>query len=333
MAADSAPAGDEPSTGIDRDGLAPPDTSLPPWPGAMETYAGLRLHVRRTPGPPDQAPDEASAATPAVFVHGLGGSASNWTDLAGLLAPRMSGVALDLPGFGRSEPPPGGAYSMAASADVVTALLERTGPAHLFGNSMGGAVAITVAARRPELVRTLTLISPAVPDLRPNPRRVADARLPLAYVPVLGPVVRRRLEAESPLDRARALVQLCFAEPDLVPQNRLEQAVAEAQERGGQAWAAEALGRSFSALLSSWVTLPSRSLWADAQRITAPTLVIWGAQDKLVDVGRGPRLVARLARGRLLVLNRVGHVAQMERPVAVARAVVQMLEAVEHGEW
>jgi pimeloyl-ACP methyl ester carboxylesterase len=48
---------------------------------------------------------------------------------------------------------------------------------HLVGNSFGGAVALTVAARRPELVRTLTLVSPAMPDLRPDPRRVSDPRL------------------------------------------------------------------------------------------------------------------------------------------------------------
>ncbi len=314
-----------PPSPTDRHGLAPLDPLQPPWPGAVEELAGLDVHVRRTPGP--------EGATPAVYVHGLGGSASNWTDLAGLLSARAPGIAPDLPGFGRSAPPPGGRYSLDASAEVVTALLEQTGPVHLVGNSMGGAVAILVAARRPELVRTLTLISPAVPDLRPDLRRIADPRLPLTYLPVVGPVVRRQLQATSPHERARALVRLCFAEPDRVPPHRLQQAVDEARERSEQAWSAQALGRSFSALVSSWVTLPARSLWSAAGRVEAPTLVVWGTQDRLVDVNRAPRLLARLRRGRLLVLNRVGHVAQMEAPVPVARAVVELLEAVEAGEW
>ena len=316
-----------PTTGVttDPDGLAPLDLQQEPWPGHHEVLAGHEVHVRRTPGP--------DGVTPAVFVHGLGGSASNWTDLAGLLAPLAPGLALDLPGFGRSAPPPHGRYSLTGSADAVTALLETTGPAHLFGNSMGGAVSILVAARRPELVRTLTLISPAVPDLRPDPRRISDPRLPLAYFPVVGGFFRRRLQSSTPRERAEALVRLCFAEPDLVPEHRIAQAVAEAQERGGQSWAADALGRSFSALLQSWLVLPARSLWTEAAKVSAPTLVVWGAQDKLVSVDRGPRLVTTLPRGRLLVLNRVGHVAQMEQPVTVARAVVSMMRAVELGEW
>ncbi len=309
----------------DPDGLAPLDLQQAPWPGANEVLAGQQVHVRRTPGP--------AGATPAVFVHGLGGSASNWTDLAGLLSPLAPGIALDLPGFGRSAPPAHGRYSLTGSAEVVVALLEQTGPAHLFGNSMGGAVSILVAARRPDLVRTLTLVSPAVPDLRPDPRRISDPRLPLAYLPVVGGFFRRRLQASTPRERAQALVRLCFAEPDLVPEHRIEQAVSEAQERGGQSWAADALGRSFGALLQSWLALPARSLWAEAARVQAPTLVVWGAQDRLVSVDRGPRLVSTLPRGRLLVLNRVGHVAQMEQPLTVARAVVAMLRSVELREW
>lgn len=309
----------------DPDGLAPLDLQRPPWPGHQEVLAGQEVHVRRTPGP--------AGAVPAVFVHGLGGSASNWTDLAGLLSPLRPGVALDLPGFGRSAPPAHGRYSLTGSADVVVALLEQTGPAHVFGNSMGGAVSILVAARRPELVRTLTLVSPAVPDLRPDPRRVSDPRLPLAYLPVVGGFFRRQLQASTPRERAEAMVRLCFGQPDLVPEQRIDQAVAEAQERGGQSWAAEALGRSFGALLQSWLTLPARSLWTEAARVTAPTLVVWGAQDKLVSVDRSLRLVTTLPRGRLLVLNGVGHVAQIEQPVTVARAVVSMLRAVELGEW
>jgi len=312
--------------GPDPDGLAPLDLTQQPWPGSTEVLGGRQVHLRRTPGPVD--------ATPAVFVHGLGGSASNWTDLAGLLAPRMAGVAVDLPGFGRSEPPSQGVYTVSGSAEVVVALLEQTGPAHLFGNSMGGAVCILVAAKRPDLVCTLTLVSPAVPDLRPDPRRFSDPRMPLAYLPVLGGYFRRQLQSATPQQRAEALIRLCFAVPDLVPEHRIEQAVAEAKERGSQSWAAEALGRSFGALLQSWLTLPGRrSLWVEAAAVSAPTLVVWGAQDRLVSVDRGPRLVSVLQRGRLLVLNRVGHVAQMEQPLTVARAAVAMHRAVQRGEW
>ena len=73
-------------------------------------------------------------------------------------------------GFGLSPPPDDGDYSMPAHVRAVVRLIESEGrvPVHLFGNSLGGAVATVVAARRPELVRTLTLVSPALPDFRQN---------------------------------------------------------------------------------------------------------------------------------------------------------------------
>ncbi len=115
-------------------------------------------------------------------MHGLGGSSKNWTDLAYLLAGRLDAEALDLPGFGHSGPAPN--YTIAALADRVIRWIEYSGrgPVHLFGNSLGGAVSVRVAGLRPDLVRTLTLISPAMPFL--DPRRSVQSRLvPLLLVP------------------------------------------------------------------------------------------------------------------------------------------------------
>src|SRR5919202_2166206 len=152
--------------------LAPLDPRQAPWPGGEVTSGGVTLHVRETPGPQD---------TPAVYVHGLSGSATNWTDLATLLSTRAGGTAVDLPGFGLSRPLASRDYSPAGHADALLCFLAGRGrPVHLLGNSFGGAVALTVAARRPELVRTLTLVSPAMPDLRPAPSRLGDPRMALA---------------------------------------------------------------------------------------------------------------------------------------------------------
>ena len=80
------------------DGVLPPDGAVPPpWPARRVLIDGAMLHVRDTPA---TAPD----AEPAVYVHGLGGSSQNWTDVAALLADRFDGQAVDLPGFGYSDP-------------------------------------------------------------------------------------------------------------------------------------------------------------------------------------------------------------------------------------
>ncbi len=301
------------------------DGSRTCWPGENIAIGAQQVHVRRTPGP--------AGVTPAVYLHGLGGSATNWTDLAGVLAPLMPGYAIDLPGFGLSEPPADGDYSLRACSRLVIAYLEQVGRAHLFGNSMGGAVALRVAARRPDLVETLTLVSPAVPDLRPDPRRVSDIRLPLAFLPFIGRRVRHQLANTPAEQRAEQMIRLCYADPDAVPETKIAAAVHEAGERRGQSWASVALAQSSRALVQAWVTRPGRSLWSIAARIQAPTLVIWGTQDRLVSVDRAPRVVSIIAHSRLVVFNRTGHVSQMEKPIAVGRAVAGMLSEVRAGEW
>jgi pimeloyl-ACP methyl ester carboxylesterase len=308
--------------------MPPHDSSIPPWPGRHLDVNGLTLHVRETPaGTPD--------APTAVYVHGLGGSATNWTDLAHQLAPQVSGIAVDLPGFGRSEPLPGYDFSLPSHAGAVAALIEHLdrGPVHLFGNSMGGAIALHLAATRPELVRSLVLISPAVPDLRPDVRRMSDPRLPLAFLPVVGERVRRSLAAVPPRERALQMLRLCFAVPAAVPDHRIEEAAREFVERTRQPWAGPALGRTTIGLFRAWLVPRSRSLWTLAPKVTAPALVVWGAQDRLVSVRKAPRTAQLLPRGRLLVLPRTGHCAQMERPVTVARATLGMWHAVDTNGW
>src|SRR5205823_9072707 len=99
-----------------------------------------------------------------------------------------------------------------------------------FGNSMGGAIAIVVAASRPDLVRTLTLVSPAVPDLRPRWRR-QDPVLPLMMLPGLRTALLRRLDKGSPEIRVRRMLRLCFPDPGSVPPESLTAAVAEIRYR------------------------------------------------------------------------------------------------------
>jgi pimeloyl-ACP methyl ester carboxylesterase len=305
----------------------PVDPHRRPWPGREATSGGVTLHVRETPGPDGTG----RGGCDAVYVHGLGGSALNWTDLAGLLGTRAAGTAVDLPGFGRTRPPAGFDFTPAAHADALLCYLAgRNEPVHLVGNSLGGAVALSVAARRPELVRTLTLVSPAMPDRRPDPRRMADVRLALALVPgPIGERARAGLAAVAPRARAEQVVRVCFGDPSVVPEHRLVEAAEEIVVRNGQEWAREAGERSARAMVASWWW--GVSPWAVAARVQAPTLVIWGDRDRLVSPRLAARTAATIPRARLLMLPGVGHVAQIEDPATVARAVAGLWDAVEKG--
>jgi pimeloyl-ACP methyl ester carboxylesterase len=304
------------------------DEHLPPWPGAVEESGGVRLHVRRTE--PELTPDGAPTA---VYVHGLGGSSTNWTDLGRLLAPWARGVAVDLPGFGLSEPEDGFDYSLRAHADRVARFVRGfgDGPVHVLGNSMGGAIAILLAARWPELVRSVTLVSPAVPDLRPSIKRLSDPRLALAYLPVIGTRARQQLIAMTPEQRVRQVIELCYHDPSRLPPHRLAEMVEEYRQRSGHAWAVTAMGRSTLGIVRDWVARGPRSLWRALEEITAPSLVVWGERDRVISARKAVRTVRALRRGRLLMLPDTGHVAQMEQPRRVAQATVELWREAEAG--
>src|SRR5688500_10889637 len=174
----------------DDSALVPDGNILPPWPARRVLVDGTMLHVRDTPA-------TSPTAEPAVYVHGLGGSSQNFTDVADLLAERFDGQAVDLPGFGYSDPWP--RYSIPAFAGWLTRFLEHggRGPVHLVTNSVGGAIGVRVAALRPDLVRTLTLISPAMPFL--DPRRTAQGRvLPLLALPCADRLAARYFARMTP---------------------------------------------------------------------------------------------------------------------------------------
>ena len=300
--------------------LAPLDDTVRAWPARTVEVDGLRINVRTTPS-------DDPAAEPALFVHGLGGSSHNWTDFAGVLRHQLAVEAIDLPGHGRSGPAK--RYSIERHAQVVIRYLELSGrgPVHLVGNSMSGAVCVVVAAKRPDLVRTLTLISPAVPDnrLRAFPLK-NDPRTALLVVPGVGEALTRYYNRRfTPEQRARATIALCFADPKRFPAERMREAVEESREREGMPWAISGMLRSMRGLATAQF-VKNRVGWATLRRITAPTLVLWGDADKLVAPDLAPYVAAAIPNSRLAVFEGVGHVAMMEVPERTARAMLAMIE-------
>jgi len=305
------------------------DIELPPldpnsrlWPDRGVRANGVDLCIRH-------AAALVEDAEPALLVHGLGGSALNWTDFAGQLRARLDVEMIDLPGHGYSGPPPRRDYSLTAHTRTVIAYLERStrGPVHLVGNSMGGAISLKVAADRPDLVRTLTLISPAVPDvrrLRAHPLK-ANPLMALLVLPGLGGAALRRIGRASAESRVRGTMRIVLADPSRYPEQRLAQDVAEAEDRTAMAWANEAMLRSTRALAVNQF-LRARPTWAAIRRVQAPTLVLWGDQDKLVAPDLAGFVAAAVADSRVLVLTDVGHTAMMEDPQTSARAFFGLVE-------
>jgi len=304
-----------------------PQEPIPHWPGELITLdRGHQVYVRSTP---------EKTGEPALFVHGLAGSSRNWTDLIDLLRPRLACAALDLPGFGDSPPRPDHRYSIAALAQTVEALIEKqadekqadekqANQVHLIASSLGGAVAVKLAATRPDLVKTLTLISPALPDPRPHLDQVHFAVISL---PGVGPRVLRKYDALPPRSRVADVIATCFADPARFPQQRFAAEVAELAQRDTLDHATAALIGTIRTLTADFFRKGRHTAWRDAARITAPTLVIYGSQDRVVDPRQAGRAARAFPNSKIVVLPRTGHLAHMEHPAQVAAEITAMLDA------
>jgi pimeloyl-ACP methyl ester carboxylesterase len=274
------------------------------------------LAVRHIPGP-----DGAEAV---LFVHGLGGSSLNWTDLM-FGFEELDCWAPDLHGFGASPPARDGDMSPAGHARALAELIEHLGigPVHLVGNSLGGAICLQLAGRRPELIRSLTLISPALPGFRATRGNV---HLPVIALPGVGErLVQKFQQQASAEQRVKATIDACFADPKRMAKHRWDEAVAETTRRDSLLYANDAFLRSLRGLLATYLDRGPQRPWKLAEQVQCPTLVIYGFKDPLVDPRAAHRITKHFKDAHVIVLRDSGHVSQMEHPERVERAMRKFL--------
>ncbi|MEU0780798.1 alpha/beta hydrolase [Streptomyces sp. NPDC006173] len=302
-------------------------STVTPRVGAVRVAEGERLRSVGLPGVTltvRSRPPARKGLPPALYVHGLGGSSQNWSALMSLLDGLVDGEALDLPGFGDSPPPDDGDYSVTGHARAVIRYLDASGrgPVHLFGNSLGGAVSTRVAAVRPDLVRTLTLVSPALPEIRAQRSAWPTALLALPGVAGLFTRLTREWSAER---RVRGVTALCYGDPTIVTPDGFRDAVEEMERRLALPYFWDAMARSARGIVNAYTLGGQHGLWRQAERVLAPTLLVYGGRDQLVGYRMAQRAARAFRDSRLLTLPDAGHVAMMEYPQTVATAFRELL--------
>ena len=262
-----------------------------------------------------------------VLVHGLGGSHANWLAVGAGLAAHARVLAPDLPGFGRT-PLAGRSARVRPNVELLDRLLDAVdgGPAVLVGNSMGGLIAMMEAAARPEKVAGLVLVGPA----QPRPRgALLDPAVALTFAAYALPGVgerflRWRAAWLGPERLVRQTLALCCADPTSVPPDVVAAHVALARERQRMPWAQPAFLEAARSILA--VLARRREVQATIRRITAPTLLVQGSEDRLVPLAASRALAKLRPDWRLAVFERVGHVPQLEAPERFVATVAGWLD-------
>lgn len=268
-----------------------------------------------------------------VLVHGLGGSHLNWD----LLAPRLTAhgrvLALDLPGFGLSEPT-GRPATIRSNVDVLAGFIRRLGepPVVLVGNSMGGLISVLLTARIPTLVRGLVLLDPALPAPTSVIRSpVTAATLALHALPGVGERLRRdkrrRIGARATVHET---LRLCGIDGDTLPADLVERSVALVEHQSD----VTGMDRAFLSASRSlaWVLARTRTYRAAMTSITAPVLLVHGDRDQLVPVTAARAVARHHPTWRYVELAGVGHLPQLQVPDELAGHIVRWLGGLPTSE-
>jgi pimeloyl-ACP methyl ester carboxylesterase len=283
-------------------------------------------------------PGAEPVGPPIVLVHGLGGSALNWSRVGPALAQRSRVYALDLPGFGLSAPLRRSG-SVAANTDVLDAFIRHVagGRAVVVGNSMGGLISMRQASLRPATVAGLALLDPVLP--RPAgaalDRRVAAIFLAYMMPGVGTHYLRRRRNTMTPRAMVLETLTLCCVDPAAVPTDFVDPAVAQAEVRSvvRDGVTPRQLDVAFLQAARSVVRLGARreAYLAMMRNITAPVVLMHGTEDRLVPVAAARAAAAACPMWTYLEFENVGHVPMIEIPETVVEQVSKLHAAVADG--
>ncbi len=266
-------------------------------PSSFVTLEGVRLHVRDT-GPRN--------GPPVLLLHGFGSSLHTWDQWAVLLEAERRVIRLDLPGFGLTGADPTGDYSDLRAVALLEGLLDRLGVAQadVVGSSMGGRIAWRFAAERPARVRRLVLMAPD-----------GFASAGFTYDRPAGvPLLMRALPYTLPMPLLRGGIAPAYADPASLTESALE--------RYRDMMIAPGVRPAILDRMATHVLVPPEPF---LRRVTAPTLLLWGASDRMVPAAHAADYARQLPDSRTVVLPGLGHVPMEEDPARALAPVTAFL--------
>lgn len=248
---------------------------------------------------------------PLILIHGLPGSTYTWRNNILPLAQHFQVYALDLKGFGYSDKP-AGKYSLEAHAESVKDFMDLINipSAALIGSSYGGGVGITMVLRYPERVNQLVLIGSIgypfgrwIVDFSWLSRLQELAFIAIPFIPSLAKFLIRKA------------YETAYYDPSLISKEMIEE--------GYRLICLKGLADSYFATVRA---LDEQWLGNNIKHITRPTLIIAGAEDKIVPRWVAERLHSEIKGSRVEIIPQCGHIPQEEKPLVTNNFIIEFLQ-------
>ncbi len=273
----------------------------------VDIGGGLTVHVR------DTGPRTAPAI---VLLHGSNASLHTWEPWAERLGRTHRIVRFDFPGHGLTGADPKGVYSPAAFAEVTDRVTHALGLSRfaLGGNSMGGGVAWRYAAAHPDKVSALILVDASgAPYDRPE-----QAELPLGFRLAMTPGVREVVQVITPRSMIAQSLRQSVSNQAVVTDATID-----------LYWELLRYPGNRRATLDRFALPYAPATTAEISQLTMPTLILWGAQDKLIPAANARWFASVIPGARAIVYPGIGHLPMEEAADRSAADVARFLEATE----
>lgn len=277
-------------------------------PKALESYSsmlainGTRVHYY----------DAGSLTAPAmILIHGLGDEADTWQHIIPALAERYRVIAVDLPGFGRSEQTRR-SYTTGFFANIIAGMFAELNidKAIVVGSSMGAMVAQRLAMARPDLVKQLVLIGGGISQ----GKQAMNLGTLLFLIPGVGEIFYSTLRASQ--DKAYETLRPYYYQLDKLPE-------AQRQFLRERVWArvwSAGQRRGFLSTLR-WLAIDTSTrvpqFIARLSKLDIPTILVWGEHDNIQPLSNAQAMLTFLPNARLVILPDTGHLPQQESPEAI----------------
>jgi pimeloyl-ACP methyl ester carboxylesterase len=274
------------------------------WASPPSTFIdleGMQVHVR----------DEGRRddPVPIVLLHGTSASLHTWDGWVRSLKDRRRVIRVDMPGFGLTGPAPSGDYTIDSYVRFTEEVLDHFGVEHcvLVGNSFGGWVAWETALARPARVEALILVDSAGYAIR-------SQSVPIAFRVAKIPILNRLMEITLPRRLVESSVRNVYGNPDRITPELLDRYYEITLREGNRA-----------ALVQRFVQAPLGIDESRIRELEVPTLIIWGARDKLIPSEYGDAFATDIPGSRLVIFDDLGHVPQEEDPARTVAAAETFL--------
>ncbi|MFD2046499.1 alpha/beta fold hydrolase [Ornithinibacillus salinisoli] len=248
-----------------------------------------------------------SEKPPIFLIHGFVSSTHTFHRLIPYLAKQFSIIAIDLPGFGRSEKSKTFIYSYSNYADLVIQCMDhfKLESVYMVGHSMGGQIALNTALKVPNRINKLVLLSSSG-YLQPANKWLIFA----SYLPFFHLFAKRHIQKNG----VRETLENVLYDHSFITKELIEEYKRPIDEK------------DFSRSLVRFVRyregdLPSEQL----KKIKIPSLLIWGTEDKVVSLRIGKRLAKDLAHTKLITYEKTGHLLTEERPTEIYEQITSFI--------